>query len=278
MRSRKTIHNFLFDEQFDSLPAMLINFGHQCVTDHRYCWHGLSRGNRPIAIWQYSLAGQGELRMGKQRYPVLPGQAMLLMIPEDHCYYLPKQSDGWEFLFATLCGEGVIRLLGQYRRKYGFLLRHTEQSPAVMLLRRMLGEVERLQSPHAASAGAYDFTMALLSECNVPADDQANQLLNTVHRLCLQRMAERITVEELAQSCRLSRWYFSRRIREISGMPPQKFIINIKMRFAAQMLQASNKNIKEIAVECGYNNISYFCKAFRTVYGDSPTVFRNRRA
>ena len=85
-----------------------------------------------------------------------------------------------------------------------------------------------------------------------------------------------LTVEDLAQSCHISRWYFSRRIREISGMPPQELIINIKMRFAAQMLQASNKNIKEIAVECGYNNISYFCKAFRTVYGYSPAAFRNR--
>ena len=107
MRSRKTIHNFLFDEQFDSLPAMLINFGHQCVTDHSYCFHGLARGNRPIVIWQHCLAGQGELAMGKQRYAVLPGQSMLLMIPEDHCYYLPKQSDGWEFLLRLCAVRGL---------------------------------------------------------------------------------------------------------------------------------------------------------------------------
>lgn len=52
------------------------------------------------------------------------------------------------------------------------------------------------------------------------------------------------------------------------------FLTNLRMAEAARKIQTSDLPFKEIAVDCGYRDYFYFCKAFKEFYGITPSQFR----
>lgn len=87
---------------------------------------------------------------------------------------------------------------------------------------------------------------------------------------------DRLTVEEVADVCRLNRSYFSRLFREKMGCPPQEFLIRLRLSKAAEMMTASRASIGSIAAMCGYANQLHFSRAFRKHYGISPREWRKK--
>ena len=79
-------YSLFFSERTDRLHAMLTNCGHELTTSRSYVWDGLKRGQAELVIWQYTLSGMGRLRFVENEYPIAPGSAVLLVVPEYHCY------------------------------------------------------------------------------------------------------------------------------------------------------------------------------------------------
>ena len=82
-------------------------------------------------------------------------------------------------------------------------------------------------------------------------------------------------VEELSEGMGMSRSTLYRNLQDIVGQTPSEFINTIRCRYAAQMLKESNTSIKEIAYHVGFNDIRYFRKAFKDLYGVTPQEYRN---
>ena len=83
-----------------------------------------------------------------------------------------------------------------------------------------------------------------------------------------------LTVEELADVCKLNRSYFSKLFRESMGCPPQEFLIRMRLSKATELMKTSRASIGDIAQLCGYPNQLHFSRAFRKRYGVSPRAWR----
>ena len=83
-----------------------------------------------------------------------------------------------------------------------------------------------------------------------------------------------LTVEEIADVCKLNRSYFSKLFRESMGCPPQEFLIRLRLSKAAERMQATKSSIGDIASACGYPNQLHFSRAFKKRYGVSPREWR----
>ena len=110
-----------YAERTVRLHAMLINCGHQCAVCD-YSWDGMKRGRHDMVIWQYTLSGEGALRISGEELRIPPEHAMLLTIPEAHCYYLPEQPGIWEFCYLVLEGETAVRMAESLRNQYSSVL------------------------------------------------------------------------------------------------------------------------------------------------------------
>lgn len=93
-----------------------------------------------------------------------------------------------------------------------------------------------------------------------------------------QNFQHDISVDEVANFCKLNRNYFSRRFKELTGTTPQEFLIQQRLTNAAELLKLTNQPIKNIADQCGYPNQLHFSQAFKKYYGLSPREWRRKNS
>ena len=91
-----------------------------------------------------------------------------------------------------------------------------------------------------------------------------------------QNYQRNLTVEEVADFCKLNRNYFSRRFKEVMGCTPQEFLIRLRLTNAAKLMDTTADPIKDIAAQCGYPNQLHFSQAFKRFYGLPPREWRQR--
>lgn len=84
---------------------------------------------------------------------------------------------------------------------------------------------------------------------------------------------ETLTVETLAAELALSREQCYRKIMALTGLPPSSFIRKLRLQKASQLLAAKWGPVSQIAYEVGFENLSYFSKAFKEEFGKLPSEY-----
>jgi AraC-like DNA-binding protein len=84
-----------------------------------------------------------------------------------------------------------------------------------------------------------------------------------------------ITPEEIASRLCLSYSSFRKTFKEYTGFSPARFINEVRMSKAKELLTNTSMSIKEVAYHVGYNNHDYFFTAFRHMTGHTPAEYRN---
>ncbi|OGB67564.1 MAG: hypothetical protein A2Y94_02635 [Caldithrix sp. RBG_13_44_9] len=79
--------------------------------------------------------------------------------------------------------------------------------------------------------------------------------------------------EIFAEALYVSRSQLHRKLTGLTGQTPGEFIRTIRLKRAAQLLQKRGVNVSEVAYEVGFNNLSYFAKAFRRQFNCSPSEY-----
>lgn len=81
-------------------------------------------------------------------------------------------------------------------------------------------------------------------------------------------------VEELAGKLYMSRATLYRKIRALTGESPHRFIRSYRLKRSAQLFKAGFGNVSEVAMEVGFNNISYFSQCFKEKFHLLPTEYQ----
>lgn len=82
----------------------------------------------------------------------------------------------------------------------------------------------------------------------------------------------------LASELGLDRNKLYSQIKEISGLTPNEFTLNIKLKEACHLLEnVPNMNISDIAYSLGFSTTKYFSKTFKTFYDISPMQWRKNK-
>ena len=83
-----------------------------------------------------------------------------------------------------------------------------------------------------------------------------------------------IPVAELAALVCISPFHFSRQFRAATGLAPHQYVLQCRMRQAAQMLVETELTVCSVANEVGCVDQSHFTNVFRRNFGCTPSEFR----
>lgn len=85
---------------------------------------------------------------------------------------------------------------------------------------------------------------------------------------------EKYTPQKMAEMVELSKQRFSSLFKANMGKSPMEYVREIRLTTAARALLVSNKNINDIAYECGYEDANYFIREFKSAFGFTPNQYR----
>lgn len=83
---------------------------------------------------------------------------------------------------------------------------------------------------------------------------------------------ERISVDEVARQVNMSKGYFCKFFKSISGITYITFLNQVRIEKATDLLKAGY-NVTECAMACGFESISYFVQMFKRNLGCTPGQF-----
>jgi AraC family transcriptional regulator len=81
-------------------------------------------------------------------------------------------------------------------------------------------------------------------------------------------------LDRLARAAELSPYHFLRTFQRVTGVTPHQYVMRARLREAARRLVTERRRILDIALDCGFGDVSNFNHAFRAEFGKSPRRFR----
>lgn len=134
-------------------------------------------------------------------------------------------------------------------------------APAADRTEALRGEVAQLVADYADTDERFD------APSDVAAVDVARQML-------VERVADRITLDELAAAAGVSRSHLSRAFRQVEGLPPHTYQNQLRIQRAKSLL-ASGASLSDAASGVGFADQSHFTRVFREFTGATPGQYRD---
>lgn len=89
-------------------------------------------------------------------------------------------------------------------------------------------------------------------------------------------LSEKISTVHLAQMCGLSESGLKKLFLQKFGVPPVRYMIQLKIRYACDLLRTERYTVTRTAELCGYNNVYFFSRQFKEYMGISPQTFMEK--
>ena len=227
---------------------------------------------------------QGVLRLSVEgeAFELAPGDCMLIADGAIHggtpegCIYECLVFDLERFLAGTTtCGQRVALLTEGEARLEGKFPAGTQAAAIVSQLFQAM-ETERPGYELTTMGLLWQLWGELLgqrllgaAEPGPPRDIRRAQAVKNVLRRIRSSYGQPLTLEDLAAEAALEPKYFCRVFRQITGRTPINYLNYYRVECAAELLCTTQGSITDIALECGFGDVSYFSRMFRRYKGQT---------
>ena len=107
-----------------------------------------------------------------------------------------------------------------------------------------------------------------------PFTSHSAEFIDRVRDAILRQMSQgNMDVDSIAAELCLSPSQLRRKMNAITGMPPKKFIMKVRMDAANEMMrQHPDMKLSDIAEKCGFYDLSHFIRLYKEAYGTTPAA------
>lgn len=227
----------------------------------------------------YLTHGKGTFESSSQKKAEIKSGNMQLLFPDEWHTYYPDSATGWNEYWIGFKSSAMDE-----RVRNGFF---AEQKPIfqvglqeeIVRLYNLAIEVARNQRAgfQQMLGGIVDLLLGYAYSFDKHQSFEELQVvkqINAAKILMQERFANGISAEQVAQELRLGYSWFRHLFKKFSGFAPNQYILELKISKAKSLLTNTDRIIKEIAYECGFENLEYFCSIFKKKEGMTPTQYR----
>ena len=240
----------------------------------------------------YIKKGRGAVTVDFHQYKVL-GPTLLLILPGQLHSIEQYENESMEYeniIFEPellggaedLCAEKYLLPL-----QSGRLLLPVRLTPNDLCYLQAAACLRELEDANRAKRPGYELLvkgallrfLALLiaqgRQC-LPTETADTQRLKTVLQWLSAHYAEPLRVADAAGVCSFSASHFMRWFRQMTGQSFISFLNEYRLNTAAEVLQTTDETVLTIATRCGFENLSYFNRAFKAHFGMTPREYRKK--
>lgn len=82
-----------------------------------------------------------------------------------------------------------------------------------------------------------------------------------------------ITIKEVAEKANMSEVYFRKLFKEEFSISPRKYIIGLRIKQAAALIEMGYYSLSQVSEMCGFTDYKYFATEFKRIIGVSPSKY-----
>jgi AraC-like DNA-binding protein len=242
--------------------------------------HYVERKNgAPETLLIYCLSGKGTLHLGKAVFPIEPGHVLLIPPHTPHRYEADEQ-DPWSIFWIHFSGTGAADCLAGLGVTADHPLLYV---PDRALMQTLFENTYACLNYHYTEAGLLAMSgelLRLIGQIKLHGRSRREQQQAAYDRILstvdfMQRHLDMpLSLAEMADRAGQSVSYYCRLFKQRTGQAPMNYFLQLKVRKACELLDHTRLNVKEIALELGYDDPYYFSRLFKKIQGCSPAVYR----
>jgi len=103
---------------------------------------------------------------------------------------------------------------------------------------------------------------------------QVRARVEAVREFLETNMTRDLDMASVARAAALSPYYLTRIFKAQYGVPPYRYLIRLRINYAAELLRTSMLTVTQICHRVGFNSLSHFITTFRRHVGVSPMQYR----
>lgn len=160
----------------------------------------------------------------------------------------------------------------------------SNNSKANSLFFSIINEIDKLCDLHpyayqlSVKAQLFQLLYLLLSNCNLSRTKPDNQKSLDKIKIILSYVANNfknnISIEDISNYCHYSQSYFMKFFKDAMGKSFIQYLNDYRLDVAAKLLISTSDDIIDIAINTGFENLSYFNRSFKKKYGITPGKYR----
>jgi AraC-like DNA-binding protein len=242
--------------------------------------YAINRRTFPFCTIEFVARGVGRLRLGPEEHRLQPGSVFSYGPGVPHEITTDPEQTLTKY-FVDFSGTAAAAVLKSCRLPAGSM---SQVFPA-MELQPLLDEMIRCglrgtrQAPGICATLLEAVALKVL-ESRAPLPGRETLAFETYQK-CRDHIARHFrrlrTVEQVAEECHLDDTYLCRLFHRYDQETPYRFLLRLKMNYAAERLQSPTPLVKQVAEETGFANQFHFSRVFKSVFGVSPRAMGKMR-
>ncbi len=278
---RETVHHGSNDYPFRYYYEDIWDFDLHCIDWH---WH-------PEVEFVYIQKGTADFLIGSGRTRLSAGTGIFINSKMIHRFESPESTIIPNIVFspALLAREDSL----VYKK---YILPVTESSteciiftPDVPWKRNVIGKLLSVFDVQENRGGNELKTTSLLMDIweNICENskitqgsgrtDQSSRIqaqLRIMMEYIHSNHKEKLTLDDIARTVMMSKSSVLKMFSAYIHISPIEYLINYRLRRAAELLTGTENSIAAVAQETGFDNTGYFCRRFKSLYGLTPGEYR----
>ena len=239
--------------------------GHEaCAPDHRF-----GPAIRDGFLLHFIIKGKGRLQTEHGDYLLDAGDGFFIT-PGEVTTYSADPDDPWEYLWvgvgANKENEAALRRHGLENGVHCFVYRDKDE--VIPYLKKMTADTTLYNYDQAL--GAFYLLLSTVTPLTQSAVAKGDHYLQMCYDYMENAYSDQLTVESLAEHLNVSRSYLYRIFKAGLGISPQRAILNYRLEKAAMLVEKGGISLTEIALSCGFCDLSHFSKAYKERYHYRP--------
>lgn len=222
---------------------------------------------RALTFYQLFLVldGNGTLHLNGKDHPLKKGCAVFTAK-----HYPVGYTDDGGLVSAFITANGsAMEVLSKNFAPDGYVLNNsTDTDKYVSSISKLVSDYQNGRGQGKLSASAYSIFVDFLSHSQSSAPVPMEKTLTYINL----HFSEKLSLKELADNAYISVSKLCHDFKKHYGCSVFDYIITVRLQHAYNLLRNYPEILtKDVAAKCGFSDVGYFCHAYRSKYGKTPS-------
>lgn len=227
----------------------------------------------------YITRGGGIFKIGSSPAVNVREGDVLLITPGEWHTYKPDPDTGWDEYWVGFNGRTIDDLIrnGFFDGASSVHFMGINEEFVSLYNKIMEAAVEENAGYQQLIAGVVSHILSLMYFTGKNRKFADKEIINRVNKakvIMQENIFNDITPEDIASELNLSYSWFRRAFKEYTGFSPAKYINELKLRKAKELLVTTSKSVKEISISLNFDNVEYFSTFFKKMTSKTPVEYR----